>query len=173
MTNESTSAAREEIKVKLARWIIFSVLVSLLPVIFSLLQQMTVKHHRISFGTLGAHGEFLLIAVAILAASLGESVGRKMDEKMMLPYIIVEGLNAIFLILAALWFAYIIGTLQSQQNSLSAAINNGKPPTIVAAAEAMPDFNDGLITAVSFGILVFAVLISIGCITVAESGKNE
>src|ERR1700722_8075371 len=114
--------ARAQLKEKLARWLIFSVVISLLPVLFSLLAQVTMKGNPISLGTLGGHGEFLLISVAILAASLGEGIGRKMDGRSTFPYILAEGVNAIFLILAAFWFAYISGTGQAQQDKLSAMI---------------------------------------------------
>jgi hypothetical protein len=63
-----------EISRKLARWIIFGVLVALVPLAYSYLD-LIVKHRPATIEAVANDGGLLLIISAICAGSLGELIG--------------------------------------------------------------------------------------------------
>ena len=87
--------------IKLTRWLIFSVLMALLPLLRNFLR-LTSEGNFISFYQLTPNGELLLIGAAISAAAIGELFGN--GGKMKLFKIIAGGLSMIMVILNSNYF---------------------------------------------------------------------
>jgi hypothetical protein len=89
---------------KLARWIFFGALVSLLPLVFTYLD-LNVRGQAVSLEKLIGNGELLVIVWVLSASAIGELIGSP-DAQPMLK-IVFGGLTFIVIIMAALFFSSI------------------------------------------------------------------
>ena len=126
---------------KLAKWLVFSVLLGLLPIAFNYLRVLTRSGDPTLESLLGK-GELLLIAASISAAALGHLIGSGKDW--MVAKIFAGGGAVIVLGLASLYFADI------------------------AAAHVSQQLNPGVIAGSSQLFFLFAVLAGAGCIALEE-----
>ena len=94
---------------KVIRWLIFSVLIALLPIGFNYLSMKT-KSIPTSLEIICAQGELLIVSAALNAAALGELFGSG-PASLMIAKIIAGGVCVIILLLTSLWFADIAATI--------------------------------------------------------------
>ena len=93
--------------IRITRWLIFSVLVSLLPVIFSALVLLTGQGIS-SITVLLSGGELLLISSAICAGAIGEIVTSTNRNK--IGRVLAGGGSVIILASSSFWFAHIVSS---------------------------------------------------------------
>lgn len=106
----------------LVRWVIFSVIVALLPLGFNLLRDIG-RGRGVSFVRLFSHGELLLVSAAISAGALGQLFGVR--ESLSIAKVISGGACVVILTLASLWFADISGAGDSKPSLDTKAICKG------------------------------------------------
>lgn len=94
----------------LIQWIIFSVVIALLPLLFNLLRDIG-KGEGINLVRLFSHGELLLVSAAISAGSLGHLFGAENPSS--IPKVVSGGSCVVVLMIASFWFADISGAWQS------------------------------------------------------------
>lgn len=128
--------------IKLVKWLLFSVLVALAPIVGGWLIQATRANTPPVFDLI-SHGELLLIAVALSSAAGGELIGT--GESMKLYKMFAAGISALIVIVAALYFS-----------NVSASI---------AAGEAL---NVLFLERASIVIYISAIISSASCIALSE-----
>ena len=101
---------------KIIKWIVFGVVIALLPLIFRLICLLVVGA-KPSLVAVTSQGELLLISVCMGAAAIGEIIVCDTNKKNF--KILSVGSCVILLILSALLFAFI-----SQSNSASTTFNS-------------------------------------------------
>jgi len=89
---------------KLTHWLIFSVLLALIPIAFNFTIRITTGS-PVTIVSLVGKGELLIIAVTISARGLGELLMSDTERRM--TKLILGGMNIILLILGSLWFGLI------------------------------------------------------------------
>ncbi len=87
---------------KLLNWLIFSVAMALLPIVFTALSLRT-RGNAVDFATLVSHGELLIVAAALSARGVGEILLARSPNS--LTRTIVGGAALVILGLASLYFA--------------------------------------------------------------------
>jgi hypothetical protein len=95
---------RNNMSAKLLRWLIFGVLLALVPLVFSWFCRLIFSEDA-SLKTLLSQGELLLITAALCAAAIGELLGS--DDKQKNWKIISGGASLMILIFSALIFSVI------------------------------------------------------------------
>src|SRR5262245_18068067 len=103
---------------KFSRWAIFSVTMALVPLGVSALIQATHGLPPKLESTIG-HGELLLITAALCARSAGELFGSGADYQ--IGKIIAGGATLLVMLIAAIYFAHVAASHQSQ-SSLDLAV---------------------------------------------------
>ena len=88
--------------IRFVKWIVFSVIISLLPLVFNLLSALN-RQKEASLSLLCSHGELLILSAAIAAGSIGELFGGG-SERAILKIIAGGGCVAV-LFVACLSFA--------------------------------------------------------------------
>lgn len=96
---------------KLVSWLFFSVILALVPLLVSSLIQVTHKQAA-NLETVLAHGELLLIAAGLCAASAGELIGTGSGMKIL--KLIAGGSAIVILVFAAIYFADIAASNQAK-----------------------------------------------------------
>jgi hypothetical protein len=127
---------------KAARWLIFSVTISLVPLIFTAIS-LASRGNSFDLIDIIGNGELLLISTALCAASVGELFGT--SPKYRTLKIVLGGIAVVLLMLAALNFA-----------DISAAKTSG--------TQIVPD----VLKATSLYIFFSSIIVSGGCIVVSE-----
>lgn len=127
---------------KLAKWLIFSVILALLPFAFNYLRLASRGVDPTMAKLLGG-GELLLVAAGISAAAVGDLIGSGADRR--LAKLFAGGGSIVVLCLASLHFAD------------------------VAAARAAPTFDASVVVWSSQMLFAFAVLGGGGCVALAEA----
>ena len=94
----------------LIRWIIFSVVIALLPLLFNLLRNIG-RGENIGFVRLFSHGELLLVSAAISAGALGQLFG--VGSSLSIIKILAGGSCVTIVMVASFWFADISGAYLS------------------------------------------------------------
>lgn len=89
-------------KRELLQWLIFSVIVSLLPFLFVVLNGLTEGQLPI-LANLFSGGELQLISVGLAASAMGELLARRSTRKTL--EVLAIGLAVVVLILASWWYA--------------------------------------------------------------------
>ncbi|MDV7341322.1 hypothetical protein RYZ26_17060 [Terasakiella sp. A23] len=97
---------------KLTKWLFFSVLVSLTPLLFNVLILVS-KNKTFDLNAILGSGELLLIVAAMCAASIGEVIGS--GNRLQIVKIIAGGASVIVLMVSALYFSSIAEAKLSQQ----------------------------------------------------------
>jgi hypothetical protein len=133
---------------KLTVWVIFGVIVTLTPFIFSILQSVGGKH-GFSVNTILGTGQLLLVSVAITAAAFGELVVINVSESQRLFRTLAMGSAVIVVIVSSLWFG-----------GISSSIDEGKPP------------DPAIISLGSILVYVWALISSAWCLSLAASNKS-
>ena len=87
---------------RLAKWIIFSILLALLPLAFGG-YQTAARGKAVTLASITAGGELVLVAAAICAASLGEVFLRKTDRRIW--RLVIGGATLLVIMSASLLFA--------------------------------------------------------------------
>ena len=100
------------IRQKIIRWVIFSVIVALLPIIFNGLVLLT-KGNLFEIETLTGRGELLLIAAAMAASAIGELIAS--GKTMASIKLIAGGCCLIVLSMASLYFAHVSYALMAKE----------------------------------------------------------
>jgi hypothetical protein len=95
---------------KLTRWLIFSVLLALVPIAISCMVQVA-HGHDLKIDPALAHGELLLITASLCAASCGELFGT--PPRYALGQIIAGGSSVLLLVLATLFFGEVASAWSS------------------------------------------------------------
>ena len=97
--------------VKLLRWLIFSVILALVPLGVSWLIQLT---HGVSpsLYSLLQHGELLLIAAALSAAATGELIGS--GDNLLKGKLVAGGVSLLIVVFSAIYFASISASVVAQ-----------------------------------------------------------
>ena len=88
--------------VALIQWLIFSVVIALLPLLFNLLRDI-VRSHGISLVRLFSHGELLIVSAAISASSLGHLFCATKPSS--IPNMVAGGACVVVLLIASFLFA--------------------------------------------------------------------
>ena len=97
--------------IRFVKWIIFSVIIALLPLAFNFLSLQT-KGGSPTLEQICSKGELLLICVGISAAALGELMGG--GGGWTLARLLAGGGSLVILIFSALWFADISTCIAEQ-----------------------------------------------------------
>jgi magnesium-transporting ATPase (P-type) len=106
-----TSEMRREDRLmwkKLIRWVIFSVLFSLVP-LFANYSVYRITDRTINLELLLSHGELLLIAVGLTGAAIGEVLGSNMGARYGHWKLCSAGGNFLIVVLASMLFAFVCG----------------------------------------------------------------
>jgi hypothetical protein len=104
--------------IELIHWLIFSVIIAVLPLLFKLLSNL-VNQESITIASLCSRGELLLVSVTITARAHGELLAG--GTSLRFANLIVGGFCIILLILASFWFADISCRID-QNNSVDGRI---------------------------------------------------
>jgi hypothetical protein len=133
---------------RLTVWVIFGVIVTLTPFIFSFLQSVGGKH-GLSFDSILGSGQLLLVGVAIAAGAFGELIVIDVTGDQRLFRTLAIGSCSIVIIVSSLWFG-----------GISAAI----------AEKAAPD--PQVISIGSVLVYVWALISSAWCLSLAASNES-
>jgi hypothetical protein len=106
---------------KLARWLLFGVLMALLPLAYNLLHVVT-RGGKASVENLTGHGELLLVAAAISAAAIGELVAS--GPKAPIGKIVSGGGALLVLGFASLYFADVAWAEKTGEKLLASVVCN-------------------------------------------------
>jgi hypothetical protein len=129
---------------KLARWLIFTVMVALVPVLYTVLNRLTFSK-RVSLATVTAHGELLLIATAIGGSAIGELIGSG-TRKRRVHKITCAGVCLVAIMMSTSWFA-----------------------DIASAQEANVLMNPTLVGYGSLTMIILMLLAGVGCVVLSEA----
>lgn len=129
---------------KITRWIIFDVVVALLPLAFNALRSIT-KTGTCTLEAVTGKGELLLIASALCAAAIGQLLASD-QPKYKVRRLLAGGATTALLMLAALYFAFADDF-----------------PKVAAAAAIQR------VCYVSITMFVFGVIASVSCLVIAEA----
>ena len=91
-------------------WVMFSVVIALLPLLFNLLRALG-KGEGMSLSRLFSHGELLLVSAAISAAGLGHLFDAQSPA--IILRVVSGGACVVVLMIASFWFADISGAWDS------------------------------------------------------------
>jgi hypothetical protein len=91
---------------KLAIWLIFGVIVSLLPFLFSVLTSIGSKSSFIYSQILGG-GQLLLVAVAISAGAFGDLIFIDVPKLQRMPKVLAIGSCVVEILVASAWFGIV------------------------------------------------------------------
>jgi hypothetical protein len=94
---------------KLIKWLVFSVLLSLVPLLANY-GLHRINKHAIDLTLLLSHGELFLIASALTGTALGEVVVAGRSRKHERWRLCSAGGNLLIVILASMFFAFVCGT---------------------------------------------------------------
>jgi len=92
---------------RVLRWLIFGVIMGLIPIVTAYVYQMTATGHT-TFADIIDSGELLLVSAVMSGAAVGEIVGRK--PKYPLLTIVAAGSAVAVLFFASLYFAQVATT---------------------------------------------------------------
>lgn len=95
-------------------WVAFTVAISVLPFLVSLVSALD-QAERVSLSQVGGQGQFLLVAVAILAAGIGDLIRCRRGQSGLL-WIGLLGLAFVVVVGAVWWFADISGLLRDNRH---------------------------------------------------------
>lgn len=109
---------------KLTVWLIFGVVVTLTPFIFSFLQSVD-SRRGFAFSSVLGDGQLLLVSVAIAAGAFGELVTVNMVSEKRLSRILALGSSVVVVIVASLWFGGISSSVSDKTATDPKAITIG------------------------------------------------
>lgn len=109
------------LSVRLIRWLVFSVIVALLPLAFNALRLRTLDPAAI-YG----RGELLLVTAALTAAAIGDLLGPEASQARVVGKLFIAGGCVVDLVLASAWFGDISAALRGAEGI-------GTDPSHVAA----------------------------------------
>ena len=89
---------------KLVRWLVYTVVIALVPLLFTLLNLATYSK-TVNLKAITEHGEMLLIASALGAGAIGEMFTAKV--RLSFPQELCVGATLILVIVSSMWFASI------------------------------------------------------------------
>lgn len=95
---------------KLLRWTVYSVIISLIPIFSTFLYSWTTNSQVTLTGAL-SKGELLLISVAISGGAVGELIGREAEGALRLLKVGIIGLTLIVVLVSCIWFGSIASIL--------------------------------------------------------------
>lgn len=110
---------------RLARWAIFSVIISLLPIVATFSYSWTTTNSSITLTEALAKGELLLISVAISGTAVGELIGREGGGTFKLLKVVFIGLAFIVVVFSCLWFGSIASLLAEHRSVDAHAVSVG------------------------------------------------
>lgn len=139
---------------KLARWLLFSVLFSLIPLVIDFVSELARTNGSLAWDSFGRHGELYLLASAMCAVGLGEILGSR--EKAIIPKISAGGAAALIIALATALY-----TISASDAALALAHQAG---TQVSANET---FAKNVLN-YSGLMFLFACVVSTSCIALSE-----
>jgi hypothetical protein len=107
------------LKEKLLRWLLFSVLLSLSPLLARAISLSTDSADTNLLQLLSPRGELLLVSIVLCAAAAGELIGSKDHRRM--AKITAGGISVLLLVFAALYFGHVYGADPAQALTLAPA----------------------------------------------------
>lgn len=123
---------------KLTIWIIFGVIVSLLPFLFGLIQSVGGKG-PFSYSQIMGGGQLLLVAVALSASAFGDLILVDVPSPQRMPKILAIGSCVIEILISSYWFGLI---------TESASAGTPRDPTIISVLS-IPVFAWALLSSAS------------------------
>ena len=132
---------------RIIRWLLFSVVISLIPFIFSYFKSI-LRGNIINLTILIERGELLLISTTIMAAAFGQYITSKLTIG--LPEILLSGSSIFFIILSSLLYA-----------EISTASSNGE------------QLEHNMVYTLSIVFFGVSLLISGSCIAFSKVESNE
>jgi len=105
-----------EVALKLLKWIMFEVIFALMPLAFNW-ASAELKHKNAGWEEILGRGELLLVAVAIVAAGLGDLSNRGMNNRLRGTKQTLIGVGCI-LICASTWLYSQVAVLPGEANSV-------------------------------------------------------
>jgi hypothetical protein len=131
-------------KTKVARWIIFGVIVSILPLIFSYVSIIFRSRPATLTAVLG-NGELLVVLWPLCAAAIGELFGSDGNPDLAVYQVISGGSATVILIVSTLLFAFVT----------NAKVDHAS-------------INENMIIGTSIGLFVFGIGACFGCVYLSE-----
>lgn len=130
---------------KIFRWVFFSVLVSLLPFVWSCVSLIT-QQKTVSLEIMFSRGEILLVSCALCAAAFGDLIG---TGRNFIKYKIVVGFGCVaILALDSLWYSQISFHVLS-----------------------LSEYNMTFVTIGSLIAFIFTLVTALGALILAEADK--
>lgn len=95
---------RSRVPEKVVHWLIFGVIMTLVPFMAVLLDDID-RGVPPTLVALFGRGELLIVAAIIAAGGIGELFGRDVSENRRIPKLVILGLCVLALVVTSLWFA--------------------------------------------------------------------
>ena len=100
---------------KLVRWIIFGVIIGLLPILFDVIRNLT-RGQQLRFNQISSRGELLLVSAVISASAIGELIAS--GNSLIVAKLVSGGSCVVMLFFSSLCFADISSELSNDPSSL-------------------------------------------------------
>lgn len=100
------SKALKESVTRITQWMIFNVCIALMPILINYVKVVSVKGKHFELSALFAHGELLLVSVAIAAEAVGGLMLSKPEKKF--RKLLMGGASILLLMFTSFWFADIV-----------------------------------------------------------------
>ena len=139
---------------KLARWLIFTVVFSLIPLVVDFVSEIARTNGALEAANFGRHGELYLLASAMCAVGLGEIIG--VSQNWSLPKIMAGGGAAVIIALATA--LYTISASDAAQALVRGASEHGAANNVFAKN----------LLGYSGLTWIFACIVSTSCIALSE-----
>lgn len=117
---------------KLAQWLVYGVVVSLVPFLFGFFQAVDRNEH-FTFSLIFGAGQLLLVCVAITAPALGELVPIEVESRRRIMKTFAIGSCTLVVIISSLWFGDISATIQGNSPADPRTISFGSAMVYVWA----------------------------------------
>ena len=139
---------------KIARWLLFTVLFSLIPLGVDFLAEAARTNGEVSISSIGRHGELYLLASAMCAVGLGELTG--ISSKYLIAKLLAGG--AAMIVIGAATALY---TISASDAATALAQQAGSQPAVTQS------FAHNVIS-YSYLMFIFACIASTSCIALSE-----
>jgi hypothetical protein len=98
----------------LGRWLLFVVVIALVPILFNFLGGVTAANGHLSFTSLFGHGEVLIVTCAVLGAGINELFARDIRADLKRRRTWIGCWSGLVLLVCAAWFAVIQADVRDQ-----------------------------------------------------------
>lgn len=143
---------------RLTRWLIFSVIVAMVPLAFDYFARMTDGSEAPKLAAIVSKGELLLISAAIAAAAIGEIIGR--PGKRAVAELVATGACVVTFFFASLYYAN-VSVLQRQYSREALSQQQEQQP------------KEEVIFRTSVVLFIFTLISSAGCMVLSKEDEAE